>query len=58
MIDIKLKTFYSLVKTKNMTLTAKMLNMTQPGVSKHIKFLEEKLDTKLIDIVGKKNQNN
>ncbi|MCT4662230.1 MAG: LysR family transcriptional regulator [Tissierellales bacterium] len=40
MINQKLKTFYELTRFKNMTKTAKYLNMTQPGVSKQIKQLE------------------
>jgi len=41
MIDIKLITFLIVAETRNFTRAAKILNMTQPAVSHHIKLLEE-----------------
>ncbi len=43
-----LKTFCFVAKTKNFTLTAKNLFMTQSGVSQHISKLEEHLGLQLI----------
>jgi len=48
-----LKTFIALAQFKNFTLTAKKLHMTQPGVSQHIKNLEEYLHTSLLEKHGK-----
>ncbi|MDO6563567.1 LysR family transcriptional regulator [Amphritea sp. 1_MG-2023] len=48
-----LRTFMSLVKTKHFTRTAESLNMTQPGVSQHIKKLEERLGKSLLHRHGK-----
>ena len=43
-----LQTFLILCEQKNFTITARRLNMTQPGVSKHLKALEEYFATKLV----------
>ena len=43
-----LKTFITLVEQKHFTRTAEQLNMTQPGVSQHIRKLEAYYDTHLI----------
>ncbi|MEH6652366.1 MAG: LysR family transcriptional regulator [Motiliproteus sp.] len=42
------RTFVSLVKTHHFTRTAELLNMTQPGVSQHIKKLELQLGRPLL----------
>ena len=42
-----LKTFVTLVEVKSFTKTAKILLMSQPSVSLHIKNLEREFDTKL-----------
>lgn len=49
-----LRTFMSLVKTNHFTHTAQLLNMTQPGVSQHIKKLEAQLGKALLNRYGKK----
>lgn len=49
-----LRTFMSLVKTNHFTRTAELLNMTQPGVSQHIKKLEAMLGKPLLNRYGKK----
>jgi DNA-binding transcriptional LysR family regulator len=49
-----LRTFVCLVKTKHFTRTADALNMTQPGVTQHIKKLELQLGTALLNRYGKK----
>lgn len=53
MIDIKLLTFITVAKTKNYTKAADILNITQPGVSQHIKALEEYYNVKLFNKKGK-----
>lgn len=47
MIDTRLLTFINLSKLKNYTKTAKVLHMTQPAVTQHIKFLENHYNIKL-----------
>lgn len=53
MIDFKLLTFITVAKTKNYTKAADILNITQPGVSQHIKSLEDYYDVKLFYKKGK-----
>ncbi|GAA0680085.1 MULTISPECIES: LysR family transcriptional regulator [Clostridium] len=53
MIDFRFKTFLTLCKTKSYTKAAQKLNITQPAVTQHIKYLEEKYDTKLFQYSGK-----
>lgn len=48
-----LRTFMHLVKTNHFTRTAEHLHMTQPGVSQHIKKLEQHLGTPLLHRFGK-----
>ena len=43
-----LETFTALSETGSMTRTAAALNMTQPGVSQHVKKLEAQLGTPLL----------
>ena len=45
------KVFYHVAKNKNITKAANELNITQPGISKAIKNLEEQLGCPLEDIV-------
>lgn len=40
-MDIRLETFITVVKIKSYTKASEILNITQPAVSQHIKFLEE-----------------
>ncbi len=51
---IYLRTFLDLVQSGNFTRTAERLHMTQPGVSQHVKRLEEYFDTQLLSWKGKK----
>jgi LysR family transcriptional regulator, transcriptional activator of the cysJI operon len=53
LLDVRLATFITLAKTKSFTKSAEVLNITQPAVSQHIKFLEEKYEVKLIAKQGK-----
>lgn len=54
MIDIRYKTFIELIKAGNYVGAAKSLNITQPAVSQHIKYLEEFYNAKLIVYKNKK----
>lgn len=53
MIDSRLNTFLTLASIKNFTKTGELLNLTQPAVSQHIKFLEKMLEVKLIEKKGR-----
>lgn len=44
-----IKTFVTLAKTRHFTQTARLLHMTQPGVTQHIKKLEEHFGVPLIE---------
>ena len=48
MLDFRLKTFLDLCQSKSYTHTAQNLNITQPAVSQHIRYLEEYYGAKLI----------
>ncbi|MBF0193371.1 MAG: LysR family transcriptional regulator [Magnetococcales bacterium] len=49
-----LHTFLTLVDVGHFTQTAKKLYMTQPGVSQHIKKLEEQVGVPLLNRIGKR----
>lgn len=51
---VHLNTYRHLIEVKSFTGTAIKLNMTQPGVSQHVRWLEEYFGEKLIQTVGKK----
>lgn len=53
MLDYRVETFLAVCQTKNYTRAAKQLNMTQPAVSQHIKYLEDYFGVKLFEIKGK-----
>ncbi|QJQ96705.1 MULTISPECIES: LysR family transcriptional regulator [Halomonadaceae] len=48
------RTFITLVETGSFTQTARRLDMTQPGVSQHIRKLEQYLDKSLLNRFGRK----
>jgi len=52
-MDIRMTTFLIVGKIKNFTKAAEILNLTQPAVSQHIKFLEEYYGTDLIKKQGR-----
>lgn len=54
MLDTRLKTFLTLSQVLNYTKTAEILFISQPAVSQHIKYLENKYDTKLFIYKDKK----
>lgn len=54
MFDFRLKVFNTVAKRLNFTKAANELNITQPAVSKHIKEIEQQLNTKLFERVGTK----
>ena len=53
MIDIRLLTFITAAKTKSYTRAAEILNITQPAVSQHIKFLEDEYGVHLVKKCGR-----
>ncbi|MDD7220298.1 MAG: LysR family transcriptional regulator [Blautia sp.] len=54
MLDFRIETFLEVCKDMNFTKAAKRLNLTQPAVSQHVKWLEEKYQARLFDMQGKK----
>lgn len=53
MLDNRLQTFLTLCETRNYSITAKKLSMTQPAVSQHIQYLEKHYQVNLISQKGK-----
>lgn len=53
MLDFRIETFLCVCKYMNYTKAAQMLNITQPAVSQHIKYLEDYYDVKLFSYTGK-----
>ncbi len=54
MLDNRIYTFLELCNVMNYHKTAENLNMTQPAVTQHIKFLEDFYGCKLFDYSGRK----
>ncbi|NMB01891.1 MAG: LysR family transcriptional regulator [Firmicutes bacterium] len=54
MIDLRHKTFLELCAFKNYTKTAEHLHITQPAVTQHIQYLEQKYNCKLFSYESKK----
>ena len=54
MLDFRIDTFLCVCKEMNFTHAADKLNITQPAVSQHIKYLEKEYKTKLFIQDGKK----
>ncbi len=54
MLDFRIDTFLCVCKEMNFTHAAEKLNITQPAVSQHIKYLEKEYNTKLFIQNGKK----
>ncbi len=54
MLDNRIYTFLELCNVMNYHKTAENLNMTQPAVTQHIKFLEDFYDCKLFDYSERK----
>lgn len=53
MIDIRLLTFITVAKVKSYTKAAEILNITQPAVSQHIKFLEDEYGVNIVKKSGR-----
>lgn len=53
MIDIRLLTFITVAKAKSYTKAAEILNITQPAVSQHIKFLEDEYGVNIVKKSGR-----
>ncbi|MEG1447933.1 MAG: LysR family transcriptional regulator [Oscillospiraceae bacterium] len=54
MLDFRIETFLVLCKNLNYTRTSEILNITQPTVTGHVKYLEQLYGCKLFDYNGKK----
>ncbi len=53
MLDFRIGTFLKLCETKSYTNTAKLLHITQPSVTQHIKYLQKYYQCKLFTYEGK-----
>jgi DNA-binding transcriptional LysR family regulator len=53
MLEYRIETFLTLFKEMNYRRTAEILNMTQPGVTQHIQFLEKHYGVRLFVYDGK-----
>ena len=53
MLDFRITTFLQLCETRSYTKTAKILDITQPSVTQHIKYLQKKYNCKLFSYEGK-----
>ena len=56
MLDFRMETFLTVCRCMNYTRASEELNITQPAVSQHIRFLEKHYQTKLFRYEGKKMQ--
>ncbi len=54
MLDFRMETFLTVCRYMNFTRASEKLNITQPAVSQHIRFLEKHYNTKLFRYEGKK----
>lgn len=54
MLDFRMKTFLEVCQCMNFTRASEKLNITQPAVSQHIRYLEQYYKTKLFHYEGKK----
>jgi len=55
MIDLyKLPVFHAVAQTRSFTRAAEQVHLTQPGISKHIKAMEEYFGVPLFDRMGRK----
>lgn len=52
MFDYRLKVFYTVASRSSFTKASEELNISQPAVTKHIKEIENQLNTKLFDRKG------
>lgn len=56
MLDHRIHTFVTLYKEMNYRKTAQLLNMTQPGVTQHIQYLEKHYGVRLFEYDGRRLQ--
>ena len=54
MLDFRIETFLTVCRTMNFTKAAQELNITQPAVSHHIRYLEEDYDARFFAYQGKR----
>ncbi len=50
MLDFRMETFLTVCEYMNFTHAAEKLNLTQPAVSQHIKYLEKEYDFYILTI--------
>ncbi len=53
MLDFRIATFLQLCETRSYTKTARLLDITQPSVTQHIKYLQKRYQCKLFSYEGK-----
>lgn len=53
MLDFRIETFLTLCRVMNYTRTAEILNVTQPTVTQHVRYLEEQYGCRLFSYAGK-----
>lgn len=53
MLDFRIATFLKLCETRSYTRTARLLEITQPSVTQHIKYLQNKYHCQLFTFEGK-----
>ncbi len=53
MLDFRIATFLKLCETRSYTNTAKLLHITQPSVTQHIKYMQKRYQCKLFSYEGK-----
>ena len=56
MIDFRMKTFLTVCECMNFTRAAQVLNLTQPAVSQHIRYLEQTYNIKLFEYSNRRLQ--
>ncbi|MCH4193318.1 MAG: LysR family transcriptional regulator [Butyrivibrio sp.] len=56
MLDMRIQTFLTVCATMNYTRASEILNITQPAVSQHIRYLEQEYGCRLFSYSGKKLQ--
>ncbi len=54
MLDFRMETFLTVCQCMNFTRAAEELNITQPAVSQHVRYLEKHYGIKLFQYEGKK----
>ncbi len=53
MLDFRMKTFLKVCECMNFTRAAEELNITQPAVSQHVRYMESYYKIRLFDYEGR-----